>query len=58
LKPSLRIVSLPTGKSSLQSTVSRKILGGFRSNSSQKSVNFVYFFSFLQILCFNDKGNS
>ncbi|XP_062162958.1 ADP-ribosylation factor GTPase-activating protein AGD12-like [Alnus glutinosa] len=49
LKPSLRIVSLPTGKSSLQSTVSRKILGGFRSNSSQKSEGMVEFIGLLKV---------
>ncbi|KAE7996069.1 hypothetical protein FH972_000818 [Carpinus fangiana] len=49
LKPSLRIVSLPTGKSSLQSTASRKILGGFRSNSSQNSEGMVEFIGLLKV---------
>ncbi|XP_057971673.1 ADP-ribosylation factor GTPase-activating protein AGD12-like [Malania oleifera] len=39
LKPSLRIVSVPSRKSSLQSSFSRKIMDGFRtSNSSQEGM--------------------
>ncbi|KAF5475384.1 hypothetical protein F2P56_007193 [Juglans regia] len=37
LKPSLRIVSLPSRTTSLQSTFSTKIMDSLRSNSSQKS---------------------
>lgn len=37
LKPSLRIVSLPSEKGSLKSSFSRKLMDSFRSNSSHNS---------------------
>ncbi|KAF8413513.1 hypothetical protein HHK36_001503 [Tetracentron sinense] len=50
LKPSLRIVSLPSGTSSLQSSFSRKIMDGFRtSNSSQKTEGMVEFIGLLKV---------
>ncbi|OVA04871.1 C2 calcium-dependent membrane targeting [Macleaya cordata] len=39
LKPSLRIVSLNTGRSSLQSSFSRKIIDTFRSSDSSKKTD-------------------
>lgn len=45
LKPSLRIVSLPSEKGSLKSSFSRKLMDSFRSNSSHNSVTFLTFSS-------------
>ena len=43
LKPSLRIASVSSGKSSLQSSFSRKLMDNFRSSNSQKLVNLCIF---------------
>lgn len=47
LKPSLRIAS--SGKSSLQASLSRKILDSFRSSSSQKMEGMVEFIGLLKV---------
>ncbi|KAJ7947394.1 ADP-ribosylation factor GTPase-activating protein AGD12 [Quillaja saponaria] len=50
LKPSLRIVSLPTGRSSLQSCFSRKIMDNFRSKSAaQKTEGMIEFIGLLKV---------
>lgn len=49
LKPSLRIVSLPSEKSSRQSSFSRKIMDSFRSNSSHNSEGMVEFIGLLKV---------
>lgn len=50
LKPSLRISSIPAKKSSLQSTLSRKIMDSFRtSSSSQNAEGMVEFIGMLKV---------
>lgn len=50
LKPSLRILSAPSSRSSLQSSLSRKIMDSFRSsNSSQKTEGMVEFIGLLKV---------
>ncbi|KAK9268136.1 hypothetical protein L1049_010576 [Liquidambar formosana] len=50
LKPSLRIMSIPSGKSSFQSSFSRKIMDSFRSsNSTQKMEGMVEFIGLLKV---------
>ncbi|CAM8908943.1 unnamed protein product [Rhodiola kirilowii] len=49
LKPSLRIVSMPTGKGSLQTSFSRKIMDTFRSSSTQKMEGMVEFIGLVKV---------
>ncbi|KAK7823419.1 ADP-ribosylation factor GTPase-activating protein AGD12 isoform X1 [Quercus suber] len=49
LKPSLRIVSLPSEKGSLKSSFSRKLMDSFRSNSSHNSEGMVEFIGLLKV---------
>ncbi|CAM8912091.1 unnamed protein product [Rhodiola kirilowii] len=49
LKPSLRIVSMPPGKSSLQASFSRKIMDTFRSSSTQKTEGMVEFIGLVKV---------
>ncbi|KAG2689439.1 hypothetical protein I3760_09G138700 [Carya illinoinensis] len=49
LKPSLRIVSLPSRATSFQSRFSTKIMDSLRSNSSQKSEGMVEFIGLLKV---------
>ncbi|XP_035544911.1 ADP-ribosylation factor GTPase-activating protein AGD12-like isoform X2 [Juglans regia] len=49
LKPGLQIVSLQSGKSSLQSSSSRKIVDSFQSNSSHHSEGMVEFIGLLKV---------
>ncbi|CAK9142884.1 unnamed protein product [Ilex paraguariensis] len=49
LKPSLRILSATSRKSSLQSSLSRKIMDSFRSSSSQQSEGMVEFIGLLKV---------
>lgn len=49
LKPSLRILSLPSGKGSLQSSFSKKIMDSFLSNSSCNTEGMVEFIGLLKV---------
>uniref|UniRef100_A0A7N0T414 Uncharacterized protein n=1 Tax=Kalanchoe fedtschenkoi TaxID=63787 RepID=A0A7N0T414_KALFE len=49
LKPSLRIVSMPTGKSSLRPSFSRKLMDNFRSSSTQKTEGMVEFIGLVKV---------
>ncbi|KAK7816426.1 putative adp-ribosylation factor gtpase-activating protein agd13 [Quercus suber] len=49
LKPSLRIVSLPSEKGSLKSSFCRKLMDSFRSNSSHNSEGMVEFIGLLKV---------
>ncbi|CAM8908897.1 unnamed protein product [Rhodiola kirilowii] len=49
LKASLRIVSMPTGKGSLQTSFSRKIMDTFRSSSTQKMEGMVEFIGLVKV---------
>ncbi|GMN54648.1 hypothetical protein TIFTF001_023771 [Ficus carica] len=49
LKPSLRITSIPSSKSSLQSSFSTKIIDSFRSTNSQNMEGMVEFIGLLKV---------
>lgn len=49
LKPSLRITSIPSSKSSLQSSFSTKIMDSFRSTNSQNMEGMVEFIGLLKV---------
>ncbi|KAL5577391.1 hypothetical protein UlMin_019090 [Ulmus minor] len=49
LKPSLRIMSIPSSRNSLQQSFSRKIMDSFRSSNSQNSEGMVEFIGLLKV---------
>lgn len=56
LKPSLRIASVSSGKSSLQSSFSRKLMDNFRSSNSQKLEGMVEYIGLLKVKVIRGKN--